>query len=80
MLYKDKVIIIEYDGGIGVFHTEENDLNRDKDILLLDNLVLGILRIQETFWNKRNKINIKEYIDYAIQKIKNCQKERIVLS
>lgn len=77
--YNKLIIIIEYDGGIGVFHTEEQDKIRDNEILMLDNNILGILRIQETFFKKYDIINIKKIINYEIQEIKNCKKERVIL-
>jgi len=46
---------------------------------MLDNNVLGILRIQETFLKKYDIINIKKIINYEIQEIKNCKKERVIL-
>lgn len=78
--YNNKVIIIEYDGGIGVFHTEEKDENRDIDILTIDDNVLGILRIQETFLKNKNIKNIKDIIYYELQKIKDFKEERIILT
>ena len=74
-----QIIIIEYDGGIGVYHNDEHDIIRDNEILILDNNVLGILRIKETFF-KNFDINYKiNLINNAIQKIKNCKEERIVI-
>lgn len=76
----NKVIIIEYDGGIGIFHTPEKDLQRDNEILLLDDNVLGIIHIQETFFKNTNIIDINKTLNYAIQKIKNCEEERITIA
>ena len=73
--YKGKIIIFEYDGGQGVFHQENLDKQRDNDILLIDNNVLGIVRISETIFKYLEYKKIIQYINDEIQKVKDCKED-----
>ena len=78
--WNGNIIIFEYDGGIGVYHFKEKDDIRDKEILMLDEYVLGIIRISETFLSNKNIIDINEQLEKiknGIQEIKNNKKNRI---
>lgn len=80
MIYKNKYIIIEFDGGIGVYHYEEQDKKRDNDILCLDDNVLGILRIQDTFFKYKDVQIMSNKINDALSLIKQGVCERIILN
>lgn len=73
--YKGKIIIFEYDGGQGVFHQEDLDKQRDNDILLIDNNVLGIVRISETVFKYLEYKKIIQYINDEVQKVKDCKED-----
>ena len=54
--YKNLYIIFEYDGGIGKYHDEDIDLIKSEEILMVDEQVLGIIRIQESLFKNYDKI------------------------
>lgn len=71
------IIIIEYDGI--VYHNDNEDIQRDDDILYLDKSIIGIIRIGQYFLKKGDIDNNIKIIKDAIQKIKNSTETRIVL-
>ena len=77
------IIIFEYDGGIGVFHQPEKDEIRDTEIMMLDENIIGVIRILESFFKNSNIISIDNQINQindAIEKIKSNKERRIRLS
>ena len=81
--HKDYYIIFEYDGGIGKYHDEDVDKIKSEEILLVDENVLGIIRIQESLF-KNYKLLIAEnglanIINNAIEKIKTGKDQIIIL-
>lgn len=78
----NNVIIIEYDGK--VWHKEDRDIVRDREILSIDNNILGIIRLKESYFSNNDIIfnyeSKKEEFNNAIQKITNTTEDRIILS
>lgn len=73
------IIIIEYDGRL--YHHEKIDEIRDSDILMIDNKVIGILRISDRFFKDKKILQDEKInrINNAIQKIKDTTEGRIKL-
>lgn len=77
--HEGNVIIIEYDGAL--YHQNKVDEIRDNDILMIDDNVLGILRISDKFFKDKTKTDDEKLtkISNAIQTIKNTPESRIQL-
>ena len=73
------IIIIEYDGRL--YHHKLTDEIRDSDILMIDEHVIGIIRISDSFFKDKNFLKIEKInkINESIQKIKNTTESRIML-
>ena len=73
------IIIIEYDGRL--YHHKLTDEIRDSDILMIDEHVIGIIRISDSFFKDKKFLKIEKInkINESIQKIKNTTESRIML-
>lgn len=74
----DNIIIIEYDGKI--FHDKETDKIRDYQIMNIDQKILGVIRIEDSFLKNGYTENKKQLIKDAIYKIENTEESRIYIS
>lgn len=80
----DYYIVIEYDGAIGKYHDTKVDKIKSEEILMVDNMVIGVLRIQETLFKNYqlllNEGGLDNIINTAITNIVQGKKQIIILA